>query len=60
MDPFIQVMFKQNPNAGDEPVSLVIFEYNDKELLGYAPEAHPDEVGTLLKLAEIWQDGRLM
>jgi len=43
VDPFIQVMFKQNPNAGDEPVSLVIFEYNDKELLGYAPEAHPDE-----------------
>lgn len=34
VDPFIQVMFKQNSDASDEPVSLVIFEYNDKNLLG--------------------------
>jgi hypothetical protein len=36
VDPFIQVMFKQNTEAKDEPVSLVIFEYHDKNLLGKA------------------------
>jgi hypothetical protein len=34
VDPFIQVMFQQKADAGDGRVSLVIFEYQDKNLLG--------------------------
>ena len=45
MDPYIQVMFKQNLDAPDQPVSLVIFEYNDKSLLGKPAPENPDEVG---------------
>lgn len=44
VDPFIQVMFKQNSNVGDEKVSLVIFEYNDKDLIGIPGPDHPDSV----------------
>ncbi|KIW03737.1 uncharacterized protein PV09_05044 [Verruconis gallopava] len=43
VDPFIQVMFKKNPNAGDGKVSLVIFEYQDKNLLGKPIPDRPDE-----------------
>lgn len=46
VDPFIQVMFKQNAGALDEPVSLVIFEYHDKNLLGKPLPDNPDEVGS--------------
>lgn len=46
VDPFIQVMFKQMPDASNEPVSLVIFEYNDKNLLGKPLPDDPDQVIT--------------
>jgi hypothetical protein len=44
VDPFIQVIFKQNEDAGDRRVSLVIFEYHDKDLLGKPVGDNPDEV----------------
>lgn len=34
VDPFIQVFFQEDKDAGDAKVGLVIFEFNDKDLLG--------------------------
>jgi hypothetical protein len=44
VDPFIQVMFQRQEDAGDKTVSLVIFEYMDKNLLGKPVPKSPDEV----------------
>lgn len=34
VDPYIDVLFVKDEAAGDATVSLVIFEYRDKALLG--------------------------
>jgi hypothetical protein len=44
VDPFILVTFVKEENAGDSTVSLVIFEYEDKKLLGRPIGDDPNEV----------------
>lgn len=48
MDPFILTRFSQDPEAGDSDplVSLVIFEWNDEDLIGKSISGDP-EVGLL-------------
>jgi hypothetical protein len=46
VDPFIDVLFVKE-EASDATVSLVIFEYNDKALLGRPMGDDPDMVCTL-------------
>ena len=51
VDPFIQVkLLKPQTKDGSEPpdhaVSLVIFEWQDKQLIGKAVPEKPDEVRT--------------
>lgn len=44
VDPFILARFSQDPEAGesDPLVSLVIFEWNDEELIGKSISDDPD------------------
>lgn len=52
MDPFILTRFSQDSEAGDSDplVSLVIFEWNDEELIGKSISGDP-EVGPTLWLS---------
>ena len=44
MDPFILTRFSQDPEAGesDPLVSVVIFEWNDEELIGKSISGDPE------------------